>query len=199
MHRKIDFKTESSVVGKIRKIFKHNISKNKKDKDRLNLLISYVCNEDYMFAMISEEVSKFKRTIFDLLSLKDLDEILACEKLDKKIEDIINIHSTRIIILAQNTIKNFYNKDKENGNTYLIYLDSIIKTFLEEVISVIHLYIQEKEYDVYRERLIFLFYKNVDIFYGMDFPIPLDDDRVMERILEAMVCDDNQEELKDFM
>lgn len=199
MHRKIDFKTESSVVGKIRKIFKHNISKNKKDKDRLNLLISYVCNEDYMFAMISEEVSKFKRTIFDLLSLKDLDEILACEKLDKKIEDIINIHSTRIIILAQNTIKNFYNKDKENGNTYLIYLDSIIKTFLEEVISVIHLYIQEKEYDVYRERLIFLFYKNVDIFYGMDFPVPLDDDRVMERILEAMVCDDNQEELKDFM
>mgnify|MGYP000868436268 CR=1 FL=1 len=199
MHRKIDFKTESSVVGKIRKIFKHNISKNKKDKDRLNLLISYVCNEDYMFAMISEEVSKFKRTIFDLLSIKDLDEILACEKLDKKIEDIINIHSTRIIILAQNTIKNFYNKDKENGNTYLIYLDSIIKTFLEEVISVIHLYIQEKEYDVYRERLIFLFYKNVDIFYGMDFPVPLDDDRVMERILEAMVCDDNQEELKDFM
>ena len=199
MHRKIDFKTESSVVGKIRKIFKHNISKNKKDKDRLNLLISYVCNEDYMFAMISEEVSKFKRTIFDLLSLKDLDEILACEKLDKKIEDIINIHSTRIIILAQNTIKNFYNKDKENGNTYLIYLDSIIKTFLEEVISVIHLYIQEEEYDVYRERLIFLFYKNVDIFYGMDFPVPLDDDRVMERILEAMVCDDNQEELKDFM
>lgn len=199
MHRKIDFKTESSVVGKIRKIFKHNIYKNKKDKDRLNLLISYVCNEDYMFAMISEEVSKFKRTIFDLLSIKDLDEILACEKLDKKIEDIINIHSTRIIILAQNTIKNFYNKDKENGNTYLIYLDSIIKTFLEEVISVIHLYIQEEDYEVYRERLIFLFYKNVDIFYGMDFPIPLDDDRVMERILEAMVCDDNQEELKDFM
>lgn len=199
MHRKIDFKTESSVVNKIRKIFKHNISKNKKDKDRLNLLISYVCNEDYMFAMISEEVSKFKRTIFDLLSIKDLDEILACEKLDKKIEDIINIHSTRIIILAQSTIKNFYNKDKENGNTYLIYLDSIIKTFLEEVISVIHLYIQEEDYEVYRERLIFLFYKNVDIFYGMDFPIPLDDDRVMERILEAMVCDDNQEELKDFM
>jgi len=199
LHRKIDFKTESSVVGKIRKIFKHNIYKNKKDKDRLNLLISYVCNEDYMFAMISEEVSKFKRTIFDLLSIKDLDEILACEKLDKKIEDIINIHSTRIIILAQNTIKNFYNKDKENGNTYLIYLDSIIKTFLEEVISVIHLYIQEEDYEVYRERLIFLFYKNVDIFYGMDFPIPLDDDRVMERILEAMVCDDNQEELKDFM
>lgn len=199
MHRKIDFKTESSVVGKIRKIFKHNISKNKKDKDRLNLLISYVCNEDYMFAMISEEVSKFKRTIFELLSIKDLDEILACEKLDKKIEDIINIHSTRIIILAQNTIKNFYNKDKENGNTYLIYLDSIIKTFLEEVISVIHMYIQEEDYEVYRERLIFLFYKNVDIFYGMDFPVPLDDDRVMERILEAMVCDDNQEELKDFM
>ena len=199
MHRKIDFKTESSVVNKIRKIFKYNINKNKKEKERLNLLISYVCNEDYMFAMISEEVSKFKRTIFNLLSLKDLDEVLACEKLDKKIEDIINIHSTRIIILAQSTIKNFYDKDKENGNTYLIYLDSIIKSFLEELISVIHMYIQEEDYEVYRERIIYLFYENVDMFYGLDFPIPLDDDRVMERILEAMVCDDNQEELKDFM
>lgn len=199
MHRKIDFKTESSVVGKIRKILKYNINNNKKDKEKLNLLISYVCNEDYMFAMISEEVSKFKRTIFTLLSCKDLDEVFADKKMDKKIEDIINIHSTRIIILAQNTIKNFYNKDKENGNTYLIYLDSIIKTFLEEMISTIHMYIQEEDYEVYRERLIYLFYVNVDEFYGLDFPVPLDDDRVMERILESMVCDDEQEELKDFM
>lgn len=199
MHRKIDFKTESSVVGKIRKILKYNINNNKKDKEKLNLLISYVCNEDYMFAMISEEVSKFKRTIFTLLSYKDLDEVFASEKLDKKIEDIINTHSARILILAQNTIKNFYNKDKENGNTYLIYLDSIIKTFLEEMISTIHMYIQEEDYEVYRERLIYLFYINIDEFYGLDFPIPLDDDRVMERIMEAMVCDDEQEELKDFM
>ena len=199
MHRKIDFKTESSVVGKIRKILKYNINNNKKDKEKLNLLISYVCNEDYMFAMISEEVSKFKRTIFTLLSYKDLDEVFASEKLDKKIEDIINTHSARILILAQNTIKNFYNKDKENGNTYLIYLDSIIKTFLEEMISTIHMYIQEEDYEVYRERLIYLFYVNIDEFYGLDFPIPLDDDRVMERIMEAMVCDDEQEELKDFM
>ena len=63
-----------------------------------------------------------------------------------------------------------------------------------------HLYIRDEDYDGYRDRLIYLFYTNLDEFYGLDFPSEfIDDDRLVESLLEAIVTDDSQEELKDYL
>lgn len=201
--RKIDFKTESSVVNKIRSILKENIEIDKENEyqNRLNLLLGYIYNEGYIIAMISEESSKFKRSVFNILSLCNLDDKCFKDKLDNKIQDLINYHSGRIIILCKNLIQKVYENNEENSsNLYLIYIESIIKTFLEGMVTIIHIYIQEEDYEAYRERLVFLYYTSIEEIAGLYYPEGFfDDEGVMDKILESLVTDEDQEELKEYL
>lgn len=200
MDTKIDFKTELTVMNTVRKMLKKNIAKGKKDKKKIDMLMSYITNIDFIYAMISEESSRFKRNIFNVLSLHNLDKSFFKENLDKKIDEYIEYYTVRIVILSRSLISKYYEKYEKNvADKYFLYLDSVIRTFLESIVSIVHLYIQEEEYDRYRDRLIYLFYTNLDEFYGLDFPSDfIDDDRLVESLLEAIVTDDSQEELKDY-
>lgn len=201
--RKIDFKTESSVVNKVRSILKENIEIDKENEyqNRLNLLLGYIYNEGYIIAMISEESSKFKRSVFNILSLCNLDDKSFKDKLDNKIQDLINYHSGRIIILCKNLIQKVYeNNEEDSSNLYLIYIESIIKTFLEGMVTIIHIYIQEEDYEAYRERLVFLYYTSIEEIAGLYYPEGFfDDEGVMDKILESLVTDEDQEELKEYL
>lgn len=201
--RKIDFKTESSVVNKVRSILKENIEIDKENEyqNRLNLLLGYIYNEGYIIAMISEESSKFKRSVFNILSLCNLDDKSFKDKLDNKIQDLINYHSGRIIILCKNLIQKVYeNNEEDSSNLYLIYIESIIKTFLEGMVTLIHIYIQEEDYEAYRERLVFLYYTSIEEIAGLYYPEGFfDDEGVMDKILESLVTDEDQEELKEYL
>ena len=200
MDTKIDFKTELTVMNTVRKMLKKNIAKGKKDKNKIDMLMSYITNIDFIYAMISEESSRFKRNIFNVLSLHNLDKSFFKENLDKKIDEYIEYYTVRIVILSRNLISKYYEKYEKNvADKYFLYLDSVIRTFLESIVSIVHLYIRDEEYDGYRDRLIYLFYTNLDEFYGLDFPSEfIDDDRLVESLLEAIVTDDSQEELKDY-
>lgn len=201
MNTRIDFKTELTVMNTVRKMLKKNIEKGRKDKKKLDLLMSYITNIDFIYAMISEESSRFKRNIFNVLSLHNLDKSFFKEKLDKKIDEYIEYHTVRIVILSRNLISKYYEKYEKNvADKYFLYLDSVIRTFLESIVSIVHLYIRDEDYDGYRDRLVYLFYTNLDEFYGLDFPSEfIDDDRLVESLLEAIVTDDSQEELKDYL
>ena len=201
MNTRIDFKTELTVMNTVRKILKKNIEKGKKDKKKLDMLMSYITNIDFIYAMISEESSRFKRNIFNVLSLHNLDKSFFKEKLDKKIDEYIEYYTVRIVILSRNLISKYYEKYEKNvADKYFLYLDSVIRTFLESIVSIVHLYIRDEDYDGYRDRLVYLFYTNLDEFYGLDFPSEfIDDDRLVESLLEAIVTDDSQEELKDYL
>ena len=201
MNTRIDFKTELTVMNTVRKMLKKNIEKGKKDKKKLDLLMSYITNIDFIYAMISEESSRFKRNIFNVLSLHNLDKSFFKEKLDKKIDEYIEYYTVRIVILSRNLISKYYEKYEKNvADKYFLYLDSVIRTFLESIVSIVHLYIRDEDYDGYRDRLVYLFYTNLDEFYGLDFPSEfIDDDRLVESLLEAIVTDDSQEELKDYL
>lgn len=201
MNTRIDFKTELTVMNTVRKMLKKNIEKGRKDKKKLDLLMSYITNIDFIYAMISEESSRFKRNIFNVLSLHNLDKSFFKEKLDKKIDEYIEYYTVRIVILSRNLISKYYEKYEKNvADKYFLYLDSVIRTFLESIVSIVHLYIRDEEYDGYRDRLVYLFYTNLDEFYGLDFPSEfIDDDRLVESLLEAIVTDDSQEELKDYL
>lgn len=201
MNTKIDFKTELTVMNTVRKMLKKNIEKGRKDKKKLDLLMSYITNIDFIYAMISEESSRFKRNIFNVLSLHNLDKSFFKEKLDKKIDEYIEYYTVRIVILSRNLISKYYEKYEKNvADKYFLYLDSVIRTFLESIVSIVHLYIRDEDYDGYRDRLVYLFYTNLDEFYGLDFPSEfIDDDRLVESLLEAIVTDDSQEELKDYL
>lgn len=201
MDTKIDFKTELTVMNTVRKMLKKNIEKGRKDKKKLDLLMSYITNIDFIYAMISEESSRFKRNIFNVLSLHNLDKSFFKEKLDKKIDEYIEYYTVRIVILSRNLISKYYEKYEKNvADKYFLYLDSVIRTFLESIVSIVHLYIRDEDYDGYRDRLVYLFYTNLDEFYGLDFPSEfIDDDRLVESLLEAIVTDDSQEELKDYL
>ena len=200
MDTKIDFKTELTVMNTVRKMLKKNIAKGKKDKKKIDILMSYISNIDFIYAMISEESSRFKRNIFNVLSLHNLDKSFFKENLDKKIDEYIEYYTVRIVILSRNLISKYYEKYEKNvADKYFLYLDSVIRTFLESIVSIVHLYIRDEDYDGYRDRLIYLFYTNLDEFYGLDFPSEfIDDDRLVESLLEAIVTDDSQEELKDY-
>lgn len=200
MDTKIDFKTELTVMNTVRKMLKKNIAKGKKDKKKIDMLMSYITNIDFIYAMISEESSRFKRNIFNVLSLHNLDKSFFKENLDKKIDEYIEYYTVRIVILSRNLISKYYEKYEKNvADKYFLYLDSVIRTFLESIVSIVHLYIRDEDYDGYRDRLIYLFYTNLDEFYGLDFPSEfIDDDRLVESLLEAIVTDDSQEELKDY-
>lgn len=200
MDTKIDFKTELTVMNTVRKMLKKNIAKGKKDKKKIDMLMSYITNIDFIYAMISEESSRFKRNIFNVLSLHNLDKSFFKENLDKKIDEYIEYYTVRIVILSRSLISKYYEKYEKNvADKYFLYLDSVIRTFLESIVSIVHLYIRDEEYDGYRDRLIYLFYTNLDEFYGLDFPSEfIDDDRLVESLLEAIVTDDSQEELKDY-
>ena len=200
MDTKIDFKTELTVMNTVRKMLKKNIAKGKKDKKKIDILMSYISNIDFIYAMISEESSRFKRNIFNVLSLHNLDKSFFKENLDKKIDEYIEYYTVRIVILSRSLISKYYEKYEKNvADKYFLYLDSVIRTFLESIVSIVHLYIRDEEYDGYRDRLIYLFYTNLDEFYGLDFPSEfIDDDRLVESLLEAIVTDDSQEELKDY-
>lgn len=201
MDTRIDFKTELTVMNTVRKMLKKNIEKGRKDKKKLDLLMSYITNIDFIYAMISEESSRFKRNIFNVLSLHNLDKSFFKEKLDKKIDEYIEYYTVRIVILSRNLISKYYEKYEKNvADKYFLYLDSVIRTFLESIVSIVHLYIRDEDYDGYRDRLVYLFYTNLDEFYGLDFPSEfIDDDRLVESLLEAIVTDDSQEELKDYL
>lgn len=201
MNTRIDFKTELTVMNTVRKMLKKNIEKGRKDKKKLDLLMSYITNIDFIYAMISEESSRFKRNIFNVLSLHNLDKSFFKEKLDKKIDEYIEYYTVRIVILSRNLISKYYEKYEKNvADKYFLYLDSVIRTFLESIVSIVHLYIRDEDYDGYRDRLVYLFYTNLDEFYGLDFPSEfIDDDRLVESLLEAIVTDDSQEELKDYL
>lgn len=201
MNTRIDFKTELTVMNTVRKMLKKNIEKGRKDKKKLDLLMSYITNIDFIYAMISEESSRFKRNIFNVLSLHNLDKSFFKEKLDKKIDEYIEYYTVRIVILSRNLISKYYEKYEKNvADKYFLYLDSVIRTFLESIVSIVHLYIRDEDYDGYRDRLVYLFYTNLDEFYGLDFPSEfIDDDRLVESLLEAIVTDDTQEELKDYL
>lgn len=201
MDTKIDFKTELTVMNTVRKMLKKNIEKGKKDKKKIDMLISYISNIDFIYAMISEESSRFKRNIFNVLSLHNLDKSFFKENLDKKIDEYIEYYTVRMVILSRNLISKYYEKYEKNvADKYFLYLDSVIRTFLESIVSIVHLYIRDEDYDGYRDRLIYLFYTNLDEFYGLDFPSEfIDDDRLVESLLEAIVTDDSQEELKDYI
>lgn len=201
MNTRIDFKTELTVMNTVRKMLKKNIEKGRKDKKKLDLLMSYITNIDFIYAMISEESSRFKRNIFNVLSLHNLDKSFFKEKLDKKIDEYIEYYTVRIVILSRNLISKYYEKYEKNvADKYFLYLDSVIRTFLESIVSIVHLYIRDEDYDGYRDRLIYLFYTNLDEFYGLDFPSEfIDDDRLVESLLESIVTDDSQEELKDYL
>lgn len=201
MDTKIDFKTELTVMNTVRKMLRKNVEKGKKDKKKLDMLISYISNIDFIYAMISEESSRFKRNIFNVLSLHNLDKSFFKEKLDKKIDEYIEYYTVRIVILSRNLISKYYEKYEKNvADKYFLYLDSVIRTFLESIVSIVHLYIRDEDYDGYRDRLVYLFYTNLDEFYGLDFPSEfIDDDRLVESLLEAIVTDDSQEELKDYL
>lgn len=201
MDTKIDFKTELTVMNTVRKMLKKNIEKGKKDKKKIDMLISYISNIDFIYAMISEESSRFKRNIFNVLSLHNLDKSFFKENLDKKIDEYIEYYTVRMVILSRNLISKYYEKYEKNvADKYFLYLDSVIRTFLESIVSIVHLYIRDEDYDGYRDRLIYLFYTNLDEFYGLDFPSEfIDDDRLVETLLEAIVTDDSQEELKDYI
>lgn len=201
MNTRIDFKTELTVMNTVRKMLKKNIEKGRKDKKKLDMLMSYITNIDFIYAMISEESSRFKRNIFNVLSLHNLDKSFFKEKLDKKIDEYIEYYTVRIVILSRNLISKYYKKYEKNvADKYFLYLDSVIRTFLESIVSIVHLYIRDEDYDGYRDRLIYLFYTNLDEFYGLDFPSEfIDDDRLVESLLEAIVTDDSQEELKDYL
>lgn len=201
MNTRIDFKTELTVMNTVRKMLKKNIEKGRKDKKKLDLLISYITNIDFIYAMISEESSRFKRNIFNVLSLHNLDKSFFNEKLDKKIDEYIEYYTVRIVILSRSLISKYYEKYEKNvADKYFLYLDSVIRTFLESIVSIVHLYIQDEDYDGYRDRLVYLFYTNLDEFYGLYFPSGfIDDDRLVESLLEAIVTDDSQEELKDYL
>lgn len=200
MDTKIDFKTELTVMNTVRKMLKKNIAKGKKDKKKIDMLMSYITNIDFIYAMISEESSRFKRNIFNVLSLHNLDKSFFKENLDKKIDEYIEYYTVRIVILSRSLISKYYEKYEKNvADKYFLYLDSVIRTFLESIVSIVHLYIRDEEYDGYRDRLVYLFYTNLDEFYGLDFPSEfIDDDRLVESLLEAIVTDDSQEELKDY-
>lgn len=201
MDTKIDFKTELTVMNTVRKMLKKNIEKGKKDKKKIDMLMSYITNIDFIYAMISEESSRFKRNIFNVLSLHNLDKSFFKENLDKKIDEYIEYYTVRIVILSRSLISKYYEKYEKNvADKYFLYLDSVIRTFLESIVSIVHLYIRDEDYDGYRDRLIYLFYTNLDEFYGLDFPSEfIDDDRLVESLLEAIVTDDSQEELKDYI
>ena len=201
MNTRIDFKTELTVMNTVRKMLKKNIEKGRKDKKKLDLLMSYITNIDFIYAMISEESSRFKRNIFNVLSLHNLDKSFFKENLDKKIDEYIEYYTVRIVILSRNLISKYYEKYEKNvADKYFLYLDSVIRTFLESIVSIVHLYIRDEDYDGYRDRLVYLFYTNLDEFYGLDFPSEfIDDDRLVESLLEAIVTDDSQEELKDYL
>lgn len=201
MDTKIDFKSELTVMNTVRKMLKKNIAKGKKDKKKIDILMSYISNIDFIYAMISEESSRFKRNIFNVLSLHNLDKSFFKENLDKKIDEYIEYYTVRIVILSRSLISKYYEKYEKNvADKYFLYLDSVIRTFLESIVSIVHLYIRDEEYDGYRDRLIYLFYTNLDEFYGLDFPSEfIDDDRLVESLLEAIVTDDSQEELKDYI
>lgn len=201
MDTKIDFKTELTVMNTVRKMLRKNVEKGKKDKKKIDMLISYISNIDFIYAMISEESSRFKRNIFNVLSLHNLDRSFFKENLDKKIDEYIEYYTVRIVILSRNLISKYYEKYEKNvADKYFLYLDSVIRTFLESIVSIVHLYIRDEDYDGYRDRLIYLFYTNLDEFYGLDFPSEfIDDDRLVETLLEAIVTDDSQEELKDYI
>lgn len=201
MDTKIDFKTELTVMNTVRKMLRKNVEKGKKDKKKIDMLISYISNIDFIYAMISEESSRFKRNIFNVLSLHNLDKSFFKENLDKKIDEYIEYYTVRIVILSRNLISKYYEKYEKNvADKYFLYLDSVIRTFLESIVSIVHLYIRDEDYDGYRDRLIYLFYTNLDEFYGLDFPSEfIDDDRLVESLLEAIVTDDSQEELKDYI
>lgn len=200
MDTKIDFKTELTVMNTVRKMLKKNIAKGKKDKKKIDMLMSYITNIDFIYAMISEESSRFKRNIFNVLSLHNLDKSFFKENLDKKIDEYIEYYTVRIVILSRSLISKYYEKYEKNvADKYFLYLDSVIRTFLESIVSIVHLYIRDEDYDGYRDRLIYLFYTNLDEFYGLDFPSEfIDDDKLVESLLEAIVTDDSQEELKDY-
>lgn len=200
MDTKIDFKTELTVMNTVRKMLKKNIAKGKKDKKKIDMLMSYITNIDFIYAMISEESSRFKRNIFNVLSLHNLDKSFFKENLDKKIDEYIEYYTVRIVILSRSLISKYYEKYEKNvADKYFLYLDSVIRTFLESIVSIVHLYIRDEDYDGYRDRLVYLFYTNLDEFYGLDFPSEfIDDDRLVESLLEAIVTDDSQEELKDY-
>lgn len=200
MDTKIDFKTELTVMNTVRKMLKKNIAKGKKDKKKIDILMSYISNIDFIYAMISEESSRFKRNIFNVLSLHNLDKSFFKENLDKKIDEYIEYYTVRIVILSRSLISKYYEKYEKNvADKYFLYLDSVIRTFLESIVSIVHLYIRDEDYDGYRDRLVYLFYTNLDEFYGLDFPSEfIDDDRLVESLLEAIVTDDSQEELKDY-
>lgn len=201
MNTRIDFKTELTVMNTVRKMLKKNIEKGRKDKKKLDLLMSYITNIDFIYAMISEESSRFKRNIFNVLSLHNLDKSFFKENLDKKIDEYIEYYTVRIVILSRNLISKYYEKYEKNvADKYFLYLDSVIRTFLESIVSIVHLYIRDEDYDGYRDRLVYLFYTNLDEFYGLDFPSEfIDDDRLVESLLEAIVTDDSQEELKYYL
>ena len=131
MDTKIDFKTELTVMNTVRKMLKKNIEKGRKDKKKLDLLMSYITNIDFIYAMISEESSRFKRNIFNVLSLHNLDKSFFKENLDKKIDEYIEYYTVRIVILSRNLISKYYEKYEKNvADKYFLYLDSVIRTFL---------------------------------------------------------------------